>query len=289
MSDAKSLEDTLLQLVEDKAKGLILTPMLRTFLANADFPEEFTVRFKKGDQRRDPDGWFWPSTHPTLPLRLLWLYLNDPKSLPEEYRQYMNTLALTMGTALHGFNEMCLEQMGLRPKHLNVCKVCPPEKGCTEPGFVDEKTGSRGHMDGNLDISSLKPLPPEVPEIVGYEYKTASDRVIRRLEDLDLDLYRRLHPGYYGQNQEYMRLSGLKMVLVVFQQLGWPWTFKEIHVPYDPDYARTVETKYLTARAVTELPDCCGSKACALANWCKVHRETTSPDYYLMPARPRRT
>jgi len=284
-----SMEDVLADLMKDRAKGLVLAPMLRTFLANADFPEEFAVKFKKGDQRRDPDGWFWPSTHPTMPLRMLWLYLNEPEALPEEHRQFMNTYALTMGTALHGFNEMLLEQMGLRPKELNTCRSCPPEKGCTEPGFADEETGSRGHMDGNLDISSLKPLPPGMPDIVGYEYKTASERVINSLVDLDLALYRKKKPEYYAQNQEYMRLSGLPMVIVLFQQLGWPWTMREIHVPYDHAYAETVRGKYLEARQATEMPECCGRKTCEIAEWCKVSTPAKSDNVFLMPAPRRRS
>ena len=284
-----SMEDVLGELVKDRQKGLVVTPMLRTFLSNADFPDDFTIRFKKGDQRRDPDGWFWPSTHPTQTMRLLWLYLNEPESLPVEHREYMNTLALTMGTALHGFNEMVLEKMGLRPQELNTCRACPPEKGCTEPGFVDEETGTRGHMDGNLDISSLAPLPPGMPEIVGYEYKTASERVIKSLEDLNVDLYRQKKPEYYGQNQEYMRISGLSMVIVVFQQLGWPWTFKEIHVPYDEAFARTTRDKYLAVRAAKEMPECCGKRSCALADFCSVTPRKSDNVFLMSAPRRRRT
>lgn len=281
-------EQVISDLLKDRRSGLIVAPMLRTFLAEARFPDDFTIRFTKGDNRRDIDGWFWPSTHPTWPERMLWLYLNDPDSLPEDYRLFMNTLALTMGTAVHGFVEVCLEAMGLRTKELNTCTTCPPERGCTEPGFVDEETGTRGHMDGVLDLSGLKPLPPRVPEIAGFEFKTASERVINGIEDLDVDTYRRKKPEYYAQNQEYMRISGNTMIIVVFMQLGWPWTMKEVHVPYDEVYARQMKGKYLSVRQATEMPECCGRKSCALSDWCKVDRATKGDNYYLVPAPPRR-
>lgn len=269
------------EMTKQRREGMLLIPHLSAYLYNADFPDEVTVTFKKGDSRRPSDGWFWPSTHPTWPLRALWLYLNEPETLPTEDREYMNTLALTMGTAIHTFIETCLRHMGLRTPELNTCTSCSPEKECQEPGFADHEVGSRGHMDGILDLSPLKPLPVAVPEIVGFEFKTGSDRVISGLNSMDLETYRRRHPVYYGQNQEYMALSGRRMVIVLFMGLGWPWPMREIHVPFDPAWVSQTREKYYAARAADSLPACCGMSKCVLKNWCKVHKEPERA--FLMP------
>lgn len=281
-----SIEALLDNVMKERHGGLVIKPMLRTFLFNADYPDNFSIHFKKGDQNREPDGWFWPSTHPQWPLRALWLYLNDPQSLPHEDRQLPNTLALTFGTAIHGFLEMCMEQMGLRPKALNYCRSCPPEKKCKEPGFADREIGSRGHLDGLLDLTSLKPLPPGVPDDPAWELKTASDRVISSLTDLDVEDYRRRHPVYYSQNQEYMELSGTLMMIVNFVQLGWPWDMKEIHVPYDEAWSETTRGKYSEVRQTDEMPECCNRKSCMMADWCSM--QDKSQRAFLMPRPTRR-
>lgn len=137
-------------------RGELIKPALRTFLFDAEYPEDFAVHFRK-EQTRAPDGWFWPSTHPLWSPLMLYTYLTAPHRLPTEHREYGNTMSLVMGTAIHAFVEMCLTVMGLRPAAMNVCTSCPPEKGCKEPGFADEDTGSRGHMDGLLDLSEILP------------------------------------------------------------------------------------------------------------------------------------
>lgn len=278
-------------LMKDRAEGQVVVPMLKTYLHNAEFPDDFAVHFRKGDQNRPADGWFWPSTHPTLCPGYLYTYLTDPDSLPVEDKEFMNVLALTMGSAVHGFIEMCLRNLGLRTPELNACTMCPPEKNCSEPGFKDDKTGSRGHTDGVLDISSLKP-PSHIPDITAFELKTMNSRGIRFLENMDLDRWREKHPVYYAQNQEYMRLSGLRFTIVVVMELGWPWTMREIHVPYDDAAANITRDKYLAVRqaAKDKTPlECCGKSTCPLSAYQKKVKTTSAGGSYLMPAPTRRT
>lgn len=259
--------------LQDVHDGSLLKPAIKTYLADAEYPEDFSVRFRKGDQKRPSDGWFWPSTHPTWPARALYLYLTQPESLPVEHIRYMNALSLTMGTAVHGFIEQCLTDMGLRPRDMNRCQACPPERNCQEPGFRDENTGSRGHMDGLLDLTSLNP-PNEALEYPGLEFKTAGERVLSKIEENDVEAYRAKWPVYYAQNQEYMRLSGRRTMVVLFLSMGYPWGMKEFHVPYDPVHATLVRDKYLAVReaasAKSDYPCCGKTKSCPVGQLCGV-------------------
>ena len=184
--------------MRDVTKGLLVKPVLHNYLYDAAFPD-FDVKFRNHAMEREPDGWFHPSTHPLWKPGALLRYLTRPSEMPVEKKRYMNTLSITFGTAFHGFVEVCLEDAGIRPKALNVCTVCPREcpapkgrgkikacgcsfdegplnpdgthkVGCTEPGVVDAETGSRGHMDGLLDLSRLS-VPNAVYENPVFEFK----------------------------------------------------------------------------------------------------------------------
>lgn len=270
--------------LREVGKGEIVKPQLRTFLFEAKFANDFTVHFKKGDSNRDPDGWFWPSTHPLWSERALHLYLTNPAALPYEEKRYMNVLSLTMGSAVHGFVETCMEEIGLRPKELNTCTMCaqgPDGKvRCTEAGVRDENTGSRGHMDGILDLTGLIKKPNKILEpISGFEFKTSSKaQALRRLQDEGLDYYRDTWPEYYAQNQEYMRLSRLPSMVVLFMQMGFPWTMVELHVAADSVYQMRQRDKYLRVResATTGFaPECCDRSGCALKDYCNAERGLT--------------
>lgn len=261
--------------LRDVSKGDVVKPQLKTFLFEAKFQDEFSVRFKKGDSNRPPDGWFWPSTHPVWPERMLYTYLTEPETLPREERRYMNTLSLTMGTAVHGFIETCLEQIGLRPKTLNTCTMCSHGE-CSESGVFDAETKSRGHMDGVLDLSRLLRGNKILHEISAFEFKTLSTpQAIQRLEAEGVDYYRKKWPEYYAQNQEYLRLSGLPSIVVLFMRMGYPWTMVELHIAADPIYQRDQRDKYLRVREAAEAtvaPDCCHSSGCALKDLCSVEQ-----------------
>lgn len=270
--------------IREVRKGEVVKPQLRNFLFEAKFPDHFSVNFTKGDSNRPPDGWFWPSTHPTWPEKMLHLYLTNPQALPYEPKEYMNVLSLTMGTAVHGFIETCLEIIGLRPKALNTCQMCPPREDgstCSEAGFADHETKSRGHMDGILDLTGLTAYSKGLDETSGFELKTMSNaRRLGRLEDDGLDFYRDNLPIYYAQNQEYMRLSGLTSLVLLVMQMGYPWRMVELHVPFDPVYAEAQRAKYMRVRdavASQSAVDCCYASGCALKPLCQAERGQSKP------------
>lgn len=287
--------------MRDVGKGLLVKPIVHNYLFDAKFPA-FSMNFPEEEMERRPDDWFHPSTHPTWPEAALYNYLAHPETFPVEKKQYMSTLSVTVGKAMHGFMEMCLEDAGIRPRALNVCTVCPPQcprpkgrgkvkrcgchlaegllnadgthkVGCTEPGVVDLETGSRGHMDGILDLSSMSTPGPAFDTPV-FEFKTGNDMALAKLPDLDLEAYRKKYPAYYAQNQEYMRMSGRRVVIVLFMVMGFPWPMTEIHVPYDAGFANEVRDKYLRVRQMVAdqtPPRCCGRKAsCASGPICRV-------------------
>lgn len=256
-------------------KGEVVKPQLATFLHEAHFPDNYAVAFVKGDNNRPPDGWFWPSTHPLWSEKALYTWVTDPGAVPREERAYMNTLSLTMGSAVHGFIETCLEAMGLRPRDLNTCQMCPPREDgtvCREAGFMDSNAGSRGHMDGVLDLTGLVSFSRDLEETSGFEFKTlSSGRRLTQLENLGVSFYRETWPEYYAQNQEYLRLSGLRSMVVLFMLMGYPWTMVELHVPFDPVYSRAQEQKYLRVReavAAETAPECCHSRGCVIKDLC---------------------
>lgn len=233
-------------MVRDVQKGLLLKPILHNYLFDASFPE-FSLHFEKEDMERKPDGWFHPSTHPLWSERQLFAYLAFPELMLVEKKEYMSTLSVTFGKVTHTFIEVCLEDAGLRPAALNVCTVCPPEKECQEPGVEDSEAGERGHMDGVLDLSHLS-IPSDAFAQPAFEFKTTNDMKLSKVADLDIETYRAKWPEYYAQAQSYMRMSGRRMMVVLFMALGFPWQMKEFHIPFDPAFSFGVRDKYLKVR-----------------------------------------
>lgn len=256
-------------IASDAEKGLVLTPLLRTFLFEAQFPADFWVHFKK-EQRRAPDGWFHPSEHPLWTERRLYYYLTAPHLLIPEPMEYMGTLSVTIGKALHGFIEMCLQVQGvlMTPDRLRAAGYeVDPETG--EPMVKDEETGARGRPDGVTEIHV--PQYTHWPRQI-FEFKSSNDMKLSRIDDLDLEAYKEKWPGYYAQNQEQMRLSGLSVTLVLFMALGYPWKFKEFHVPADPRFQAQIREKYLRARkaaAAGSPPIPCCSPGSSTARTCE--------------------
>lgn len=253
-------------LMSDRRKGLVLKPILHNYLFDARFPD-FSIHFRKMTMERQPDGWFHPSAHPLWPERALHHYLADPGSIIAEQKDYMGTLSVTVGTAMHGFIQMCLADAKVLPPELQRCGVCAPGEGCRapgateEPGVVDEEAGERGHMDGVLDLSSLSVPGPEWEHPV-FEFKTSNQAKLRKVDDLDLDRFTELWPDYYAQQQSYLRMSGRRMSIVVFMSMGYPWEMREFHVPFDREFAHGVREKYTRVRqhVADQVPprDCCG-------------------------------
>jgi hypothetical protein len=246
--------------LRDANNGLVVKPVLHNYLTDASFPR-FVLEFPKQEMAREPDGWFHPSTHPLWNERQLFHYLVHPDAMENERLQYMSTLSITVGKAMHGFIEMCLTDSGLRPHDLQRCTVCPPERECVEAGVVDEETGSRGHMDGILELGQiLRPFQESQPLV---EFKTSNQAKLRKIKDLDLEAFKATWPVYWAQVQEYMRLSGRRMAVVLFMSMGFPWEMREFHVPYDRGHNEMIREKYLNVRALAKMNStvslrCCG-------------------------------
>lgn len=261
--------------MRDVSQGLIVKPILHNYLFDARFPD-FTLEFKNHRMERDPDGWFHPSTHPLWEERVLYQYLADPTSLPVEKKKYMGTLAITLGHAGHQLVEVSLTDAGIRPAHLQVCEMCPPERGCTEAGVRDDDLGERGHMDGVLDLSGFPNVPEEKTEPV-FEFKTSHDEFGRlsKIPDLDTDAFRAKWPTYWSQTQRYMRLSRRPYTIVLMMEMVYPFTMREFHIAYDPGFNAQIDAKYRRVRqAVADRvpPTCCGLKGCPAAIACGVIR-----------------
>ena len=261
-------------MVRDVSKGLIVKPILHNYLFDAAFPA-FTMDFPKQEMARAPDGWFHPSTHPLWTDRQLYYYLTRPGGMQAERLEYMSTLSVTVGKAMHGFIEMCLTDAGLRPLDLQRCTMCPPEAHCDEAGVMDEESRSRGHMDGVLSLTHLHHDFAE--DFPVFEFKTTNIMKLSKIKDLDLATYRKLWPEYYAQIQEYMRMSGKRMAVVLFMSMGYPWEMREFHVPFDRAFATGIRDKYLSVIDLAEHAEktnytrCCGKpKSCPAKAVCTI-------------------
>lgn len=227
------------------SSGAVVAPLLRMYLSDGRFPRGRTVEIPGGDPSRRPDGWFHPSSHPTMPARQLYYYLTEPdKWDPEPFAPEMR-MSVTVGSMVHGWIRMALIDLGLWQIPQGTCPACQRPYGdgpgyCEEPGVIDPVLRRRGHMDGVL-------LTPQ-HGLTGYDTKTINHFAVAKMPDMDPDYLRRKHPYYYGQFQEYMALSGLRKVIVVFAGMGFPWTFREVHIDYDEQYVVALEAKYRLVR-----------------------------------------
>lgn len=270
------------RLLSSTQNQLVIKPLLERYLLNAEFPDRFDVTFRKAGLARKPDNYFHPSTHPLWAARQLYYYLAEPDKILPEQIDVSSRMAITMGTAVHAFIEMCLRHAGTMIPLEGTCPACKRPHGtkkgqCDEYGAADEEIGSRGHMDGVVEIDLRGDLWK--PGRGVFELKTTNANKARRLADLDLAAFKRLCPEYYAQVQEYMRMTGYTQALVVFVVLGFPWEIIEFQVPYDPMHALTISNKYRAVRdAVAEgVPPmaCCGvgstlSKQCFARTVCPV-------------------
>jgi len=139
-------------IMKDAEAGLVLKPLLHAYLYDARFPETFTVEFRRKDRVRTPDGWFHPSSHPMWPERLLYLYLTEPDKIEAEAMEYMGSMSVTIGTAMHSFIQMCLRDQGvlLTVEQMDAEGIPHDDEG--EPYLEDPLCGSRGHTDGILNL-----------------------------------------------------------------------------------------------------------------------------------------
>jgi hypothetical protein len=242
------------------SSGAVVVPLLRMYYGQGRFPEGKKIAMPGGDPSRKPDGWFHPSSHPTMPARKLYYYLTepdhwDPQPFPMEAR-----MSVTVGSVMHGINRVALEDLGLWQEPKGTCPACsrpygPSEGECDEPGVIDPVLGRRGHMDGVIMTDRLG--------MTGYDLKTINHFSVSKMPDMDLEYFRGKFPYYYGQFQDYMAMSGLRMIVCVFMGIGLPWEMREVHVPYDEAYVVALEAKYRLVREAekngTPPEHCCSS------------------------------
>lgn len=251
------------RVAEGAHKDLLLKPLVAAKLRKATWPAA-TIHLPASNPGRDKshvDGWLHPSTHPTMGERQLYYYLTDPEGWEPEDFSMESRISMTMGTMMHEFIQNIMLDADLLIRPAGTCINCKREHGkrkgqCDEHGVIDEVLRSRGHMDGIVH--------PRI-KMAGFEYKTSVMTSLRTVEDLDTEAYRAKWPYYYAQNQEYMRMSGLREFIVLFQGIGTPWDMREFHVPYDPEYVLGIEKKYKSVwdhvrAGVVPAEDCEGCK-----------------------------
>lgn len=227
-------------LLRSAADGEVVAPLLRAYLTDVHWEEDFAVHFRKGSDVRKPDGWFHPSAHPTWPERMLWWYITQPEALIPERMALENTISVTLGSAVHGFIETCLKHMGLLLTTDQLRDLGYTVNG-GEPQAIDPEVRTKGHMDGILDVH----LPdfPE-PRYHHFEFKSANKEAIMSIDTMDTPAFIKKWPGYYAQVQEYLRMTGFSVSVVVMMQMGFPWTLREFHIPANRQYQVDVAGKY---------------------------------------------
>mgnify|MGYP000862407070 FL=1 len=266
MADAASI---FRGIAKDPREGLVLKPLLHSYLFDAEWAGDFSIEFKKGSDRRVPDGWFHPSEHPRWPERRLYYYMTQPEAMIGENFAYMSTLSVTMGKAMHGFIESCLQHLGLlltTDELRDLGFDVNPKDG--EPSVSRPDTNSRGHMDGILKVHL--PRWPTAP-YHHFEFKTSNNMKLGKIKDLDLDAFIEKWPDYYAQAQEYLRMTGLQVSVVLFLGMGFPWEIREFHIPANPQYQADTANKYRSVMAHAEkgiVPQPCCSPRSAEAKDC---------------------
>jgi hypothetical protein len=253
---------------------------VRLYIAEGRFPQNTQIVLPGGNPDRAPDDWFHPSTHPLMDARKLYHYLTQPDRWESEPWGYEGRMSVTVGTLEHSIVQMALDDLGVLQRPTGTCPCCGSPYGlaegeCGEPGVSDPELKRRGHMDG---VVMTKPLG-----VTGYDLKTINHFTAGKIPDgpdspAALAWLREKHPGYFAQMQEYMDLSGLRLMVMLFIGMGFPWVMKEIHVEYDPVFAVGVRAKYRQVRQAVEdgIPPepCCAprstqAKGCA-ATGCKI-------------------
>jgi hypothetical protein len=273
---AKDLTPAFRRVANAAAKGTVLKPLLHSYLFEARWKEDMTLVLGKADGPRAPDGWFHPSTHPLWPERMLFYYITQPDLIVPEPLEYMGTMSVTIGTLMHLFIQECLRDQGvlLGPGQLRAEGIVCDEKG--EPFLVDEECGSRGHTDGITSVHL--PLFPAY-ERQNFEFKSGNIMKLSKIQDLDLEAFKTTWPHYWAQQQEYLRMSGYQVSVVLMLAMGYPWELREFHIPADERWQIQVRDKYLRVRAAAEIDQapmpCCGvgsaeSRSCPARTVCPV-------------------
>lgn len=249
------LSATFRTLVSNADAGMIAVPKMQAVLTDPKF-KGFDVHVPGFASKRKPDGWFHPSTHPLWTERQLYYYLTQPKDLSEYPFDASGALAVTVGSTLHDTIQTVALANGMLVD-FGKC-ACGSPHNPAELMLVDEESGTRGHSDGVWADTDD-----------GFEIKTAHSAVVDGLNKVSfgperLAVYREKKPQYYAQNQEYLRMSGRDLMIVMFVGTQYPYSFSEVHVPFDRVEAFRIRDKYMRVRQAVadgQVPnECCGSK-----------------------------
>lgn len=254
--------------------GEKIAPLVRSFLWDPTIPSfDITMPDMK---TRAPDGWFHPSAHPMMTERELYYYLAHPDEIISEVLDPHSTMAITQGHFWHELIGQVLGLAGVLITHDSAAGKAVMEAGGlpvragakssdVEWGFEHRRTMARGSVDGLIVDEGI------------FEFKTMDERIASKLPQgaVDsrelVDAYRERKPEYYGQAQEYMRLSGYRIHRTLILSLSYPFPMREIVIPYDEQYCLEVAMKYervLDAVNGDGTPDPCCAAGSARARSC---------------------
>ncbi|MEV7675173.1 hypothetical protein [Streptomyces sp. NPDC088752] len=250
------------------SRDQVLVPLIENAVQQCAFPKSFSVTFEAYTATREPDGWFHPSTHPTMDARRLYYYLAHPEQWTEDEFPYGARMSVLMGSAMHDIVQHVMTKMGLLIPPKGTCVACgrPHGKGkgkCNEWGVRDDLLGRRGHMDGLLDLPGWGESGDGI-----FDLKTCAPPVIRGIQSHDLDTFKIKWPKYYAQAQEYMALTGKVQTLILFLAMSEGWDMREFTIPRDDFFIARMEAKYRVVRQHVEMGTpppvaCCSTRAAA--------------------------
>lgn len=203
--------------IRGATQGQILVPALQTALHDPSF-QSFQIHIG-GFEKREPDGYFHPSTHSTWNVRQLALYRMAPQLLEDSTMPYTGTLSITQGHFWHSFIQHILKEQGILLKD--------------ELPFRDETFQRKGHMDGLLKDE-------------GLEIKTINSRRIKEMTGAEA--LKELKFQYWCQAQEYMDVFKLPVMRFLFITPDFPFPMQEFVVEADP--VHQAERREVYAKAI---------------------------------------
>lgn len=228
--------------------GEILIPTLQTALHDPSFGA-LDIHIG-GFEKREPDGYFHPSTHSMWNVRQLALYRLAPHLMADNVMPFTGTLSITQGHFWHAFIQHVLTESGILLKD--------------EIPFTDEIYKRRGHMDGLLKDQ-------------GLEIKTMNSRSLPKM--VSEEALRELKYQYWCQAQEYLDVFDLPSMRFLFITPDYPFPMKEFVVMANPEHQaarREIYAKAIEISDVGKLPiskfsvPCCNQPdTCATVKGCQ--------------------